>query len=192
MAKTTPLIQLEHVTKKYQLGDGGYYQALNGITLTIYDGEFVAIMGPSGSGKSTTMHIIGALDTPTEGKYFLNGKDISSYTDDQLAEIRNKEIGFVFQSFNLLPRTTVLKNVERPMIYAGIPQDERTKRDRERSSLALHEQTSPRDVAGPAGARAGRVAPRRVSPALLRGTRALDQAGRKAHPSLGVLPVEIL
>lgn len=128
MAKTTPLIQLENVTKKYPLGDGGYYQALNGITLTIHDGEFVAIMGPSGSGKSTTMHIIGALDTPTEGKYFLNGKDISSYTDDQLAEIRNKEIGFVFQSFNLLPRTTVLKNVERPMIYAGIPQDERTKR----------------------------------------------------------------
>jgi len=128
MAKKQPLIQLEHVTKKYPLGDGGYYQALNGITLTIHDGEFVAIMGPSGSGKSTTMHIIGALDTPTEGTYLLNGKDISSYTDDQLAEIRNKEIGFVFQSFNLLPRTTVLKNVERPMIYAGIPQDERTKR----------------------------------------------------------------
>lgn len=125
---TTPLIVLENITKKYPLGDGNFYQALNGISLSIKKGEFVAIMGPSGSGKSTTMHIIGALDTPTSGKYLLNSKNISSYTDDQLAEIRNKEIGFVFQSFNLLPRTTVLKNVERPMMYAGIPQKERVKR----------------------------------------------------------------
>lgn len=120
-----PLIHLENVTKRYPLADGEFYQALNGITLSIAVGEFVAIMGPSGSGKSTTMHIIGALDTPTSGKYLLKGKDISSYTPDQLAEIRNKEIGFVFQAFNLLPRTTVLKNVERPMIYAGIPAKER-------------------------------------------------------------------
>lgn len=126
--KTEPLIHLENVTKRYPLADGEYYQALNGVTLSILEGEFVAIMGPSGSGKSTTMHIIGALDTPSSGKYLLNGKDISSYTPDQLAEIRNKEIGFVFQAFNLLPRTTVLKNVERPMMYAGIPQSERTKR----------------------------------------------------------------
>lgn len=124
----TPLINLENVTKKYSLGDNEFYQALNGINLKIYEGEFVAIMGPSGSGKSTTMHIIGALDTPTSGKYLFKGKDISAYTDDQLAEIRNKEIGFVFQSFNLLPRTSVLKNVERPMLYAGIPVADRERR----------------------------------------------------------------
>src|SRR5690606_31527754 len=82
----------------------------------------------SGSGKSTTMHILGALDTPTSGQYFLKGKDISSYNDDELADIRNREIGFVFQAFNLLPRTTVIKNVERPMMYAGIPAEERERR----------------------------------------------------------------
>lgn len=122
------LIFLDKVTKRYPLGNGEYYEALRGVTLQINAGEFVAIMGPSGSGKSTAMHILGALDTPTTGKYFLNKKNISSYTNDQLAEIRNKEIGFVFQSFNLLPRTTVLKNVERPMMYAGIPGHERQKR----------------------------------------------------------------
>lgn len=128
MARKQPLIQLNNVTKRYPLADGDFYQALNGITLTIDKGEFVAIMGPSGSGKSTTMHVIGALDSPTTGTYLLNGRDIISYTSDELAEIRNQDIGFVFQSFNLLPRTTVLKNVERPMMYAGIPQAERTKR----------------------------------------------------------------
>ena len=128
MATNTPFIFLDHVTKKYHLTGQEYYQALNGITLTIHEGEFVTIMGPSGSGKSTTMHIIGALDTPSSGKYSFKGKDISLYTPDELAEIRNKEIGFVFQSFNLLPRTTVLKNVERPMVYAGVPQKERTRR----------------------------------------------------------------
>ncbi len=123
-----PLIKLENVTKQYPLAEGEFYQALNGISLTINQGEFVAIMGPSGSGKSTMMHILGALDTPTTGKYLLKGKNISSYTSDQLAEIRNKEIGFVFQSFNLLSRTSVLKNVERPMIYGGVPKEEREKR----------------------------------------------------------------
>lgn len=121
------VISLQKITKTYELGTTNY-QALNGITLDINKGEFVAIMGPSGSGKSTTMHIMGALDTPTTGKYFLKGKDISSYNEDQLAEIRNKEIGFVFQAFNLLPRTTVAKNVERPMMYANVPQRERKKR----------------------------------------------------------------
>lgn len=135
MAKKTPLIYLENVTKRYPLEDNEYYQALNGITLTIEEGEFLAIMGPSGSGKSTTMHIIGALDTPSSGKYLFKGKDISLYTDDQLAEIRNREIGFVFQSFNLLPRTTVLKNVERPMLYAGIPPEERRLRALEALTL---------------------------------------------------------
>lgn len=128
MAHTVPVIQLENITKEYPLASGECYQALHGINLKIMPGEFVAIMGPSGSGKSTTMHIIGALDTSTSGHYFFKGKDISSYSKDQLAEIRNKEIGFVFQSFNLLPRTTVLKNVERPMMYAGIPEKERVKR----------------------------------------------------------------
>ncbi len=125
---TTPLIHLERVTKRYPLANGEFYQALDGITLSIKQGEFIAIMGPSGSGKSTMMHILGALDTPTSGTYAFNGKNIASYTNDQLAEIRNKEIGFVFQAFNLLPRTTVLKNVERPMMYAGVKQAERTKR----------------------------------------------------------------
>lgn len=123
-----PLIQLENITKRYPLAEGEYYQALNGVSLTIKNGEFVAIMGPSGSGKSTMMHILGALDTPTSGKYLLKGKNISSYTSDQLAEIRNKEIGFVFQAFNLLSRTTVFKNVERPMLYGGIPKAEREQR----------------------------------------------------------------
>lgn len=127
MGKIEPLISLEHITKTYGSGDDAY-TALKDISLSINKGEFVAIMGPSGSGKSTTMHIIGALDSPTSGKYILKGKDISSYNDDELAFIRNREIGFVFQAFNLLPRTTVLKNVERPMMYAGISQEERTKR----------------------------------------------------------------
>lgn len=116
----TPIISLKDITKSYPTGET-HYQALKGISLDIYEGEFVAIMGPSGSGKSTTMHIIGALDTPTSGTYVLNNRNISSYTEDQLAEIRNKEIGFVFQAFNLLPRTTVLDNVKRPMMYGGIP-----------------------------------------------------------------------
>ncbi len=128
MAAKPPLIKLEQITKRYPLADGEYYQALNGVSLIIKEGEFVAIMGPSGSGKSTMMHILGALDNPTGGKYFLKGKDIASYTSDQLADIRNKEIGFVFQSFNLLSRTTVFKNVERPMLYAGIPKEEREQR----------------------------------------------------------------
>jgi len=127
MTDKKPIISLQDITKTYTTGNSEY-QALKGITLDISEGEFVAIMGSSGSGKSTTMHIIGALDTPTSGTYILSGKNISSYTEDQLAEIRNREIGFVFQSFNLLSRTTVLDNVKRPMMYGGVPaaeQDER-------------------------------------------------------------------
>ncbi len=135
MSGIPPIITLVNVIKRYPLAGGNFYQALNGITLKIKKGEFVAIMGPSGSGKSTLMHIMGALDTPTKGKQFFKEKDITSYTNDQLAEIRNKEIGFVFQSFNLLPRTTVLKNVERPMIYARVPASERTKRAMEMLTL---------------------------------------------------------
>ena len=124
MANKTPVIALNKVEKTY-VTPAGEYPALKGITLTINKGEFVAIMGPSGSGKSTLMHIMGALDSPTKGIYRFNGKDISHYSRDQLAAIRNKEIGFVFQSFNLLPRTSVLNNVEKPMIYANVGPKER-------------------------------------------------------------------
>ncbi len=127
MKNGTSIISLQNITKAYKIGEDTY-QALKGISLEIHKGEFVAIMGPSGSGKSTTMHIVGALDSPTSGEYLLKGKNISTYNSDELAYIRNREIGFVFQAFNLLPRTTVYKNVERPMMYAGIPPEEREKR----------------------------------------------------------------
>jgi len=131
---TTKLIEIQDVTKTYVTGPVKY-QALRGINFSINKGEFVAIMGASGSGKSTLMNIVGALDIPTTGKYKLNGKDISSYNDDELAQIRNKEIGFVFQSFNLLPRTTVLKNVERPIMYSMIDKKDRYKRAMEKLEL---------------------------------------------------------
>jgi len=123
-----PLISLRGIIKKYPMGKNDFYEALHGIDLDINEGEFVAITGPSGSGKSTLMHILGALDTPTEGTQFFKGKNISSYNEDELADIRNKEIGFVFQFFNLLPKMTVFKNVERPMLYSGIPSSERSQR----------------------------------------------------------------
>ncbi len=123
-----PLIDFQHIRKVYKTGDNEY-EALHDLTVKIEREEFVAIMGPSGSGKSTTMHIMGALDTPTSGKYLLNDKDISNYTDDQLAHIRNEEIGFVFQSFNLLSRTSVIKNVERPMSFSTLyPPEKRRER----------------------------------------------------------------
>lgn len=123
-----PLIDFQNIRKVYKTGDTEY-EALHDVTVRIDKEEFVAIMGPSGSGKSTTMHIMGALDTPTSGKYFLNGMDISNYTDDQLAHIRNQEIGFVFQSFNLLSRTSVIKNVERPMSFSNtFPPEQRRAR----------------------------------------------------------------
>jgi putative ABC transport system ATP-binding protein len=122
------MIEVKNVTKTYNPFGPEPFQALRGVSFTIRDGEFVAIMGPSGSGKSTLMHILGALDTPTSGKYFLDGKDVSTLSDDQLADIRQDKIGFVFQSFNLLPRTTVIKNVTLPLVYEGIPKQEREKR----------------------------------------------------------------
>jgi putative ABC transport system ATP-binding protein len=123
------MIEIQNVTKTYNTGEGEIsFQALKGVTFTIEDGEFVAIMGPSGSGKSTLMHILGALDTPTSGKYLLDGKDVSKLTDEELTDIRRDKVGFVFQSFNLLPRTTVLRNVMLPLVYAEIPHEERLKR----------------------------------------------------------------
>jgi len=125
------MIQIKDITKTYDGGGGDPFQALKGVSFTIKEGEFVAIMGPSGSGKSTLMHILGALDTPTSGTYLLDGKDVSKLSDDELADIRRDKIGFVFQSFNLLPRTTVLRNVELPLIYNGVPAQEREKRAKE-------------------------------------------------------------
>jgi putative ABC transport system ATP-binding protein len=121
------MIQVKDVTKTYKTGSVEF-QALRGVSFEIEDGEFIAIMGPSGSGKSTMMHILGALDTPTSGTYFLDGKDVSKLSDDELADIRRDKIGFVFQSFNLLSRATVLRNVMLPLIYAGVEKTEREKR----------------------------------------------------------------
>src|SRR5881394_531977 len=119
-----PLIRLEKISRRYQMGSETIH-ALREISLGIERGEYVAIMGPSGSGKSTLMNLIGCLDTPSSGRYELNGIDVSEMDDNQLAEIRNREIGFVFQTFNLLPRSDALRNVELPLVYAGVPSEER-------------------------------------------------------------------
>jgi putative ABC transport system ATP-binding protein len=124
------IISLNNLSKYYYVG-AEVIKALQAIELTIDENEYVAIMGPSGSGKSTMMNILGCLDTPTHGNYFLNGKDVSKLVDDQLAEIRNLEIGFVFQNFNLLPRYTALENVTLPLVYAGIPKHKRLERGEE-------------------------------------------------------------
>lgn len=121
------VIKIKNITRDFHLGQE-IVKVLRGIDLDIERGEYVAIMGPSGSGKSTLMNLLGCLDTPTSGQYILNGKDVSQMTDDELAEIRNKEIGFVFQTFNLLPRTTALDNVALPMIYAGATKAQRKER----------------------------------------------------------------
>lgn len=124
------MIQLASIKKSYSLGNEDVL-VLNGIDLKINGGEFISIMGPSGSGKSTLMNIIGFLDRPTEGTYFLNGKEVLQYKEHELAKIRNRAIGFVFQQFNLLPRLNALKNVELPMIYAGVKKKEREERAKE-------------------------------------------------------------
>lgn len=134
------MIEIKNITKTYSSGANSY-TALKGVSFTINDGEFVAIMGPSGSGKSTLMHILGALDTPTSGQYFLDGKDVSAYDDDELADLRKLKIGFVFQAFNLLPRASVLRNVTLPLIYADVDKAEREVRAKKALLAAGMEET---------------------------------------------------
>ena len=129
------MIELKNIQKIYK-NDNIEVAAVKNVSFKIEDGEFVAIMGPSGSGKSTLMHILGALDTPTSGTYFLDGRDVSTLSEIELANVRKEKIGFVFQSFNLLPRTTVIKNVTLPLIYAGVP-----KAERERLAVEVLEHT---------------------------------------------------
>lgn len=121
------IIRLNEITRHFRVGSE-VVKALRSITTTIQRNEFVALMGPSGSGKSTLMNLLGCLDTPTSGQYFLNGKDVSKMNDNELAEIRNREIGFIFQTFNLLPRSTALENVMLPLVYAGISKADRLSR----------------------------------------------------------------
>jgi len=132
MSAGTPLIETRRLEKHYQMG-AETVRALNGVDLAIHRNEYVAIMGPSGSGKSTLMNLIGCLDTPTSGDYILNGNHVAGMDDDELARVRNREIGFVFQTFNLLPRSTALENVELPLVYGGVGARER----RERAVAAL-------------------------------------------------------
>ena len=127
------MIEISNITKTYGSGETAF-QALSGVSFAVKDGEFLAIMGPSGSGKSTLMHILGCLDTPTSGTYRLDHKDVSLLSDEELAEIRKEKVGFVFQAFNLLPRTTVLRNVMLPLVYADVPKDARQRK----AERALH------------------------------------------------------
>ena len=128
---TGPIIALSGITKSYGMGGKGSVQALRGVHLSIAEGEFVALMGPSGSGKSSLMNILGCLDNPTSGSYLLGGRDVSRLGERELARVRNREIGFVFQSFNLLPRASALVNVELPLVYAGVTARERRRRAEE-------------------------------------------------------------
>ena len=144
------IIHLENLHKSYFMGRQAI-PVLNGITLDIFKNEYVALMGPSGSGKSTLMNILGCLDTLTDGKYVLNGNDVSKMNDNALAEIRNQDIGFVFQQFNLLPRLSALENVALPLIYAGVPKKERTERALEmleKVSLADRSHHKPNELSG--------------------------------------------
>jgi putative ABC transport system ATP-binding protein len=149
-SEARPVIQLDHVHKTYTMGDVDVH-ALRGVSLTIREGEFVAIMGASGSGKSTMMNIIGCLDRPTRGAYILDGQDVSELSKDERADIRCQKIGFVFQGFNLLSRTSALENVELPMLYAGVPTAQRDQRALEALAavgLAGREQNHPNQLSG--------------------------------------------
>src|SRR6201991_108741 len=150
LAEAQPVIVLDHIHKTYTMGDVEVH-ALRGVSLTIRTGEFVAIMGASGSGKSTTMNILGCLDRPTRGSYILDGQDVSQMTKDERADIRSQKLGFVFQGFNLLSRTSAIENVELPMLYAGIETSERQKRATEALAavgLAGREQNHPNQLSG--------------------------------------------
>lgn len=144
------LVELKDIYKIYHVGDSDVY-ALDGISLTIDKGEFVAIVGSSGSGKSTCMNIIGCLDVPTSGTYKLNGKNISNYTDDELADVRNKMLGFIFQQYNLIPKLTVLENVQLPLLYGGVSEKEQKRRAiaaLERVGLASKAKNLPAQLSG--------------------------------------------
>lgn len=148
MAK--PIIEAQDLTKIYKMGNQEV-RALNGVSFDILENEYIAIMGPSGSGKSTMMNLVGCLDTPTSGEYILNNQDVSKLDDAELAEVRNREIGFVFQTFNLLPRTDCMSNVELPLIYAGIKTDERHNRSKktlERVGLGDRIDHKPNELSG--------------------------------------------
>ena len=148
--EASAVIELDHIHKTYTMGDVEVH-ALRGVSLTIHQGEFVAIMGASGSGKSTTMNIIGCLDRPTRGTYVLDGQDVSQLSKDERADIRSQKIGFVFQGFNLLSRTSAIENVELPMLYAGFDSQERQKRAKEALAavgLAGREQNHPNQLSG--------------------------------------------
>jgi putative ABC transport system ATP-binding protein len=149
------LIEVKNLSKTYQLGANNVVHALRGISLSIDKGEFVTVVGPSGSGKSTLMHILGCLDQPSSGQYFLDGKDVSRLSDDELSGIRNRQLGFVFQGFNLLARTTALENVELPLLYStnggGVPPAERKKRAKaalEAVGLSDREDHHPNQLSG--------------------------------------------
>jgi putative ABC transport system ATP-binding protein len=145
-----PLIETRELWKTYVMGEEEIH-ALRGVSVEIERGEYVAIMGPSGSGKSTLMNLVGCLDTPSKGSYLLNGKEVAAMNDDELARIRNEEIGFVFQTFNLLPRATALHNVELPLIYAGMPakdRQERAKQALEKVELMSRATHRPNELSG--------------------------------------------
>ena len=146
-----PIIEMHGIVKRYYIGKPNELEILHGISLKVYPGEFVAIVGESGSGKSTLMNIIGVLDKPTSGQYTLDGVDIHSAADNELAAIRNRKIGFVFQTYNLIGRQSALKNVELPMLYAGVPGGERTRRAKEwltRVGMAERMKHQPNELSG--------------------------------------------